>query len=173
MSPTAHASNQVREVSVANRHPRLRFNRQDVIQLISLLDANVSTLGRSKSGIPAGELSIVFLTDEAIARLHGAFLYDPTTTDVITFEGNPALGTAGEICISADTARAYAKAHGHKFSTELALYVIHGWLHLAGHDDLVPAKKRVMRRAEARALQLLERADAMPWFVFREKRIGS
>ena len=167
MSSSEHASSFVREVSVANRHPRLRFNRQDIIQLISLLDANASTLGQSGLPIPAGELSIVFLTDEAIARLHGTFLDDPTTTDVITFDGNPALGTAGEICISADTAAAYAKEHDHKFSRELTLYVIHGWLHLAGHDDVVPAKRRVMRRAEARALQLLERADAMPWFVLR------
>ena len=170
MSSIDHPVTQVREVSIANRHPRLRFNRWEVTQAVSLLDASASTLGRNKSGIPSGELSIVFLTDEAIGRLHGAFLYDPTATDVITFEGNAALGTAGEICISADTAAAYAKSHGHEFSTELTLYLIHGWLHLSGHDDLVPAKKRVMRRAEARALQVLERADAMPWFVLRGKR---
>ena len=42
---------------------------------------------------------------------------------------------------------AYARAHGRDFSAELTLYVVHGWLHLAGYDDLVPAKKRAMRRA--------------------------
>ena len=44
---------------------------------------------------------------------------------------------------------------------------MHGWLHLAGYDDLVPAKKRVMRRAEARALELLRRARCLPRFVLR------
>ena len=84
--------------------------------------------------------------------------------DVITFEGNAAAGLAGEICVSADTARAYARAHGRDFSAELTLYVVHGWLHLAGYDDLKPAKKRQMRAAEARAMRLLRAAKAVPKF---------
>jgi probable rRNA maturation factor len=89
---------------------------------------------------------------------------DPTATDVITFEGDATAGLAGEICVSADTAAAYAREHGHDFATELTLYVVHGWLHLAGYDDLAPAKKRRMRAAEARALKLLVAADALPAF---------
>jgi probable rRNA maturation factor len=53
------------------------------------------------------------------------------------------------------------------FSTELTLYVVHGWLHLAGYDDLQPAKKRVMRRAEARALKILRAHDCLPRFTLR------
>jgi probable rRNA maturation factor len=45
------------------------------------------------------------------------------------------------------------------------LYLVHGWLHLAGYDDLAPAKKRVMRRAEKRAMTLLARARAIPNFA--------
>jgi probable rRNA maturation factor len=120
--------------------------------------------------IPVGELSLVFLTDPALARLHANFLNDPTTTDVITFEGDPALGTAGEICISADTAATFAREHRRDFSAELTLYVVHGWLHLAGHDDLVPAKKRAMRRAEIRAMRVLERAGAVPRFSLKPAR---
>ena len=44
------------------------------------------------------------------------------------------------------------------------LYVVHGWLHLAGYDDLEPAKKRRMRAAEARAMKLLRTAQALPDF---------
>jgi probable rRNA maturation factor len=106
----------------------------------------------------------VFLTDAALARLHGDFLADPTTTDVITFEGDPLAGLAGEICVSADTARAYARKHGRDFAAELTLYLVHGWLHLAGYDDLLPARKRRMRAAEARALRLLAAAGALPAF---------
>lgn len=116
-----------------------------------------------------GELSLVFLTDQELARLHGDFLADPTTTDVITFEGDPLHGVAGEICVSADTAARYAKVHGRNFSQELTLYVVHGWLHLAGHDDLIPAKKRAMRRAEARAMKLLERARCTPRFRLKSR----
>jgi probable rRNA maturation factor len=46
------------------------------------------------------------------------------------------------------------------------LYVVHGWLHLAGYDDLEPAKKRRMRAAEARAMKLLRTAQAVPAFKF-------
>ncbi|HEX2099978.1 MAG TPA: rRNA maturation RNase YbeY, partial [Candidatus Synoicihabitans sp.] len=110
-----------------------------------------------------------FLTDRALAKLHGDFLADPTTTDVITFEGEAAFGTAGEICVSVDTAATFARTHGEDFSRELTLYVVHGWLHLAGYDDLVPAKKRRMRAAEARAMRLLERSDALPTFELRPR----
>jgi probable rRNA maturation factor len=141
-----------RPLSIANRHPRLRLDRRALARVIAALDAVPDAF---RGGCPPGELSLVFLTDPALARLHADFLADPTTTDVITFEGDPSVGVAGEICVSADTAAAYAKRHRHDFSAELTLYVIHGWLHLAGYDDLQPAKKREMRRAEARALKLL------------------
>ncbi len=167
-----------REISIANRHPRLRFDRRAVARVIEHLDACFASpaktarrVDRTKKTRPAppraappGELSVVFLTDSALARLHADFLADPTITDVITFEGDPLLGTAGEICVSADTADTFAAAHDRDFSEELTLYVVHGWLHLAGYDDLQPRKKRRMRAAEARAMKLLAAHDAIPAF---------
>jgi probable rRNA maturation factor len=50
------------------------------------------------------------------------------------------------------------------FSSELTLYIVHGWLHLAGYDDLQPAKKRRMRAAEKRAMTLLRAAKTIPSF---------
>jgi probable rRNA maturation factor len=114
--------------------------------------------------VPPGELSLAFLTDAALARIHADFLDDPTTTDVITFEGNTTLESAGEICVSADTAATFAATHDRDFSDELTLYVVHGWLHLAGYDDLKPAKKRRMRAAESRAMDLLRAAKTLPRF---------
>ena len=150
-----------RPLAIANRHPRLRFERRALARVIAALDARAADF---RGGCPPGELSLVFLTDAAQARLHADFLNDPTPTDVITFEGDPALAVAGEICVSADTAAAYAKKHRRELSPELTLYVVHGWLHLAGYDDLQPAKKRIMRRAEARALRILAAAAALPSF---------
>lgn len=126
-----------------------------------------SVLRPPSSALPPGELSLVFLTDAALAQLHADFMDDPSTTDVITFEGDATAGLAGEICVSADTARTYAREHGHDFPTELTLYLVHGWLHLTGYDDLQPAKKRRMRAAEARALKLLRAHDAIPAFALR------
>ena len=70
--------NSVRSVSIANRHPSLRLDRRAVAGVIATLDANA---GKFRGGPPAGELSLVFLTDPALAKLHADFLGDPTTTD--------------------------------------------------------------------------------------------
>lgn len=176
-----------RDVAITNRHPRLRFKRAEVARVIHTLDASFTgsplerggALRRGVSAVPAGELSLVFLTDPALAKIHADFMDDPTATDVITFEGDPAAGLAGEICVSADTAWKYvgsalaptsptrspqAAPRQKRFSAELTLYLVHGWLHLAGYDDLQPAKKRRMRAAETRAMKLLRAAKAVPEF---------
>jgi probable rRNA maturation factor len=163
-----------REVAITNRHPRLRLDRRAVAQAVAVLDAHAA---KFLGGCPQGELSLVFLTDPALAKIHGDFMDDPTATDVITFEGDATAGLAGEICVSADTAAKYVEGRSpdrprsagrptlqNKFSTELTLYVVHGWLHLAGYDDLQPPKKRRMRAAEARAMKLLQEAKAVPAF---------
>lgn len=181
-----------REVSICNRHPRLKVPRAAVARAVALLDERFEMLGadlahlslprarlaelkarggepkaKIQGGCPPGELSLVFLTDPALAQLHGDYMGDPTATDVITFAGDAAAGLAGEICVSADTAAAYARAHRRDFASELTLYLVHGWLHLAGYDDLQPARKRRMRAAEARALKLLASAGAIPAFKLR------
>ena len=185
-----------REVLIANRHPHLRLDRRAVARVIHTLDAHAASFRpsirsapqkRDPSPIthrpaPATELSVAFLTDPTLAQLHADFLADSNPTDVITFEGDPAAGTAGEICVSADAALRQVSGSGpiaHRplpitsrrsdaaFSAELTLYLVHGWLHLAGYDDLQPAKKRAMRRAEARAMKLLSSAKALPRFSLR------
>jgi len=168
-----------REVAIRNAHPRLRLDRPAVATAIGVLDAHAR---KFLGGCPAGELSLVFLTDPALARIHADFMDDPTATDVITFGGDKTAGLAGEICVSADTAarfvglplvgtpasaRRQAPALQGAFSSELTLYLVHGWLHLAGYDDLQPAKKRRMRAAEARAMHLLRAAQAVPEFQLR------
>jgi probable rRNA maturation factor len=166
----------VRDVVVNNRHPRLKVPRADVTRAIEILDSHPA---KFLGGCPAGELSLVFLTDPALAKIHADFMDDPTATDVITFEGDALAGLAGEVCVSADTAARYvglppggrpaparrqATTLQESFARELTLYLVHGWLHLAGYDDLQPAKKRKMRAAESRAMTLLAKADAIPAF---------
>jgi len=170
-------------VEIANQHPRLHVKRAEVKRAFATLAKFAEQIVLPKT-LPAGTktepptaarqakataspvtLSIVFMTDDALAQLHADFLDDPTPTDVITFEGSPELGTAGEICVSADRAAAFAAEHQRDFSEELTLYLVHGWLHLAGYDDLKPTLKRQMRAAETRAMRCLSEAEAIPHFT--------
>ena len=63
-----------------------------------------SILADSKFKLKSGTLSIAFVDDASIKGLHDSFLGDPSSTDVITFPGNPTFESAGEICISIDEA---------------------------------------------------------------------
>lgn len=150
-----------RSVRIANRRPGLSADRRALAAAIARLDENA---GKFLGGCPAGELSVAFLSDAALARLHGHFLKDPSATDVITFAGDAAHGLAGEICVSVDAAVRQAGRSPPRLSRELMLYVVHGWLHLAGYDDLRPQAKRSMRRAEARAMRLVGSSGALPRF---------
>ncbi len=150
-----------RPLDVALRHPRLRLDRRAIAAAIAVLDAQP---GSFRGGCPPGALSVAFLRDRELARLHGDFLRDPSPTDVITFPGAPGADLAGEICVSVDAAARRAGRSARRLSGELLLYVVHGWLHLAGFDDRQAPARRAMRRAEARALRLLARAGAVPRF---------
>lgn len=87
------------------------------------------------------EIEISLISDEEIARVHGEFLDDPTPTDVITFHH-------GEILISTDTALRQGAEHGQALDAELALYLIHGLMHLAGWDDHEPEEAAEMSRRQ-------------------------
>ena len=71
-------------------------------------------------------MSIV--SDADISKIHEKFMDDPSPTDVITFD-------YGEIISSADTALRASNDRGMSVEKELALYIIHGMLHLAGYRD--------------------------------------
>ena len=95
--------------------------------------------------ISEGELSIVFVNDAEIAQVHADFMDDPSPTDVITFDH-------GEVLISADTARRQAAEYGQHMEREIALYIVHGLLHLAGHEDRGEAQVEAMRELQERLL---------------------
>src|SRR5689334_3973530 len=109
-----------------------------------------------------------------MARINQTFLQHEGSTDVITFDHSktpptrpfdvnspsPAAGPGpgpihGEIFISVPDAVAQAREFGTTWQDELVRYVIHGLLHLLGHDDLQPAARRVMKRAENRLVAAL------------------
>src|SRR5262249_6583118 len=107
-------------------------------------------------GRPDLSLSIVLVTDRALARLHARHMGDPSPTDVITFDLSDDLeGPLGEIYASAECARRTARERGVDPRRELCLYVVHGALHLCGFDDRARGDRARMRAAEARVLDAL------------------
>lgn len=113
-------------------------------------------------GRPGLALSVVFVSDAELARMHGEWLDDPSPTDVIGFDlgsgEDPAertLGPQAELYVSAQRARAVARARGGDEGRELALYLVHGALHLCGYDDRRSDARRRMRRAERALLARL------------------
>jgi probable rRNA maturation factor len=158
-----------RPVKIYSGHPQLGFARPAIAAVVHALDgAAVARTERDRGSwcVSSGELSLAFLTDAALARLHADFLSDPSPTDVITFPGDSAHGLAGEICISVDTARSYAARHGREFAEELTLYLVHGYLHLAGYEDHKTPERRQIRAAERRAMAVLQTAKKIPEFKF-------
>ena len=59
---------------------------------------------------------------------------------------------AGELVISAERAASLARQLGIDPWAELALYVVHGLLHLCGYDDLADTDVDAMRRREGEIL---------------------
>ena len=84
---------------------------------------------------------------------------------MITFPADSEMDSAGEIIVSVDTARARAKELGEPFSRELSLYLVHGWLHLAGYDDRNDTDRAAMRIAEQDALALIDASDQTSAFT--------
>jgi len=60
----------------------------------------------------------------------------------------------GSIVISVETARRQARAHQQSLWDEIRFLIIHGFLHLLGHDHAKPAEKKVMQALEQACLTL-------------------
>jgi len=91
-------------------------------------------------------VEVSFISDEAISQVHAEFLDDATPTDVITF-------AHGEILISTDTAVRQAVEQGQTPEHEVSLYLIHGLLHLNGHEDHTEEGFARMRQLQEAILQ--------------------
>ena len=137
----------------------LRFSNDELVDFFRCLDSLPMP-----ERIIRGELSVAFVDRETIARLHDEFLGDPNPTDVITFPGDEEADFAGEICVCPDIARESATRLREPLARELVLYLVHGWLHLAGHRDDTETGRNAMREAEARILGMLEEAGKIPSF---------
>ena len=112
-------------------------------------------------GVREAKVTVAFVDNAHIHRLNKQFLGHDEPTDVLTFPytdpGSKKL--EGEIAIGFEVARANAAERGHPVAAELALYVIHGCLHLCGYDDRTDAEAKRMRAKEREYLRALGLPD--------------
>jgi len=162
-------------VEIANEQKVLRVNRP---RLTAIVEA---TLESEK--VAAAEISVALVDDQRIHEINREFLQHDYPTDVISFllesSGGPSKSAAakkrgksagrgaatatklrgagkrlgGEIIISAEMAVRMAADYDWRPTQELALYLVHGLLHLCGYDDLTPEEQRLMRAREVEALR--------------------
>jgi probable rRNA maturation factor len=110
------------------------------------------------------DLSIVLTDDMRLQELNRDYLGIDAPTDVLSFpasETDPETGARylGDILISVPRAQSQAEAAGHALESEVQLLVVHGVLHLLGHDHAKPEEKRRMWKAQAEILESLGLGD--------------
>lgn len=159
-----------RTLSLQNRQ---RARRVDT-RLLRRLTLHVL---ESELKVQSFELAIHLVGAKEMARVNWDFLQHEGSTDVITFDHtgaefrvpasvfrviepetqNSKLETRlhGELFVCVDDAVKQAREFRTTWQSELARYVIHGLLHLCGHDDLSPAPRRIMKREENRLVKLI------------------
>lgn len=128
------------------------------------------------------ELSLLFVDEEAIAELNSRFMEKDGPTDVLAFPIDepvsgrwPDAGTTGpdrddpdeddlplllgDVVVCPAVAARQAPEHAGTYDDEMALLVVHGVLHVLGHDHAEPDEAELM---QARERELLDRFHRGP-----------
>jgi probable rRNA maturation factor len=150
------------EVEISDTQGHLRVAP---VELTDLVRAVLIAEGR-----PRASISLALVDQAAIHAINRSHLRHDWPTDVISFPlsepTDPIL--AGELVVSAELAASTAAEIGVDPRDELALYVVHGLLHLCGYDDLSESEAAAMRRREDELLTAYGRPN--PFDLVRDSR---
>jgi probable rRNA maturation factor len=148
-------------VVIANRQRKKKINARLLKQIMGGLFVELD--------ISEAELGIHLVGAQEMAKVNWQFLRHEGSTDVITFgyensefrvqNSEPELH--GELFICVDDAVLQAKNFKTSWQAEVVRYVVHGVLHLLGHDDLKPDLRRKMKREENRLVRHLAKRFAL------------
>ena len=108
-----------------------------------------------------GELNLLFVDEAAMAVLNQDHMGHEGPTDVLSFpidgpDAGPD-GLLGDVVLCPAVARRNAPEHAGTYEDELALLVVHGVLHVLGHDHAEDDEAAVMRAAEVAHLERFAR----------------
>ncbi len=114
----------------------------------------------TESASTDSDLTIVLTDDAQLQTLNRDYLGVDAPTDVLSFpadEEDPETGVRylGDILISIPRAAQQAEAAGHPLEAEAQLLVVHGVLHLLGHDHAEAEEKARMWQAQAEVMSKL------------------
>lgn len=154
-------------VDIADRQQAVRVSRRFIVQIVQA--------ALSDERVAAAQISVALVSNAEMHAINREFLTHDYPTDVISFllecdvieaaatasSRRPARrGTGkrieGEIIISTEYAAEEAARYSWPPEHEVALYLVHGLLHLCGYDDLSIPEKRRMRERERQILSLLQ-----------------
>lgn len=109
-----------------------------------------------KLGVDKGsELSITFIGDAEMRGLNRSWRGIDRATDVLSFpqDADGPVPLLGDVVISLDTTRRHALRYGNTFHEEIKKLIVHGILHLLGHDHKKKKEKELMRGLEEELLK--------------------
>jgi len=127
--------------------------------------ALAATIETARSPIvPGAELSLVFTDDAHVRVLNRQYRGKDSPTNVLSFPGAPGKPGAygpllGDIVVAEETVAREAEDQGLSFDDHLTHLVVHGFLHLLGHDHEDDAEAEIMEDMETRILARLGIAD--------------
>ena len=134
---------------------------RDMGPTILVLDAawrrlvpNAEALASRAARAAGGAGTVVLSSDREVKRLNSRHRRRNKPTNVLTFEPAGMGGfLGGDIVLAAGTVRREALAFGRSMANHLSHLVVHGALHLRGHDHHHPGEARRMEMEEARILR--------------------
>jgi probable rRNA maturation factor len=154
----------------------LNFPKQPPVTSAELRRIARATLAAEKVG--SADISVAVVDDATIRRLNRRHLNHDYATDVLSFlfESQPSTGCAagldhaaahghhidGEVILSAEMAIRTADRLKTRAADEMAVYLVHGLLHLCGYDDQTPRRRRAMRSRERAILFSLDEPGRRP-----------
>ena len=137
-------------------------NRQRSRKLNLRLLKEIVTAALEELKVKEAELGIVLISAKEMALMNEKFLGHEGPTDVITFDySEKRKQLHGEVFVCVDIAEKQAKEFGTSRQSEVIRYIVHGILHLMGHDDLQPAARKKMKLEEGRLVRKLSRSFAL------------
>lgn len=108
---------------------------------------------------PAGDISLAFVDKTKSRELNSAYAGNDYATDVLSFdysEDHVEGDIGGEIVICTDIAREQAQKYSTDISSEVALLLIHGLLHLSGKDHQTKAEQASLDTTQGGIIKTLK-----------------